>query len=448
MATDTLRWRFEDVSLHLPGDSQQPVLQSSHEASVSSLFRQAMAAMRVLKTAMLVLLSCNVRCFRALEHIDSVTSDRFLKLQDAALQQCHETDESDLNRLRKHFKTLKNTFTVYDLKEGFIDGLLQGLPDGSEEDQLYQFEEEMEKNSMLLRQYKSSNEQVECAAALQAETMVQRSCEAAYACHQANILELEADVRSAADSLRALESQVASMEEMRRSEAKESQVNHRFVEHMQWCDAMVSVLEALSGVSVASVSGDRLETRLTTRIDPSQPPPPGAASKTFEHTLLMQMDSSTGAVQHAELQPEGVDIQDLATAAIASQQGPSFVVRETQARLRHHLSRKQMLEEASAQFQLVPNELQDGVYQVQLPNGITADIKIPDEWPSTDADAIWGGCLQDQLPISNGHELLHYLPCNAYSPTQKGPSLHNSKTEAEAAASWPKQPAAYLAGTV
>lgn len=40
----------------------------------------------------------------------------------------------------------------------------------------------------------------------------------------------------------------------------------------------------------------------------------------------MQMDSSTGAVQHAELQPEGVDIQDLATAAIASQQGPSFVV--------------------------------------------------------------------------------------------------------------------------
>jgi len=28
--------------------------------------------------------------------------------------------------------------------------------------------------------------------------------------------------------------QVANMEEMRRSEAKESEVNHRFVEHMQW----------------------------------------------------------------------------------------------------------------------------------------------------------------------------------------------------------------------
>lgn len=40
-------------------------------------------------------------------------------------------------------------------------GLLQGLPDGSEEDQLYQFEEEMERNSVMLRQYKSSNEQVQ-----------------------------------------------------------------------------------------------------------------------------------------------------------------------------------------------------------------------------------------------------------------------------------------------
>ena len=86
-----------------------------------------MAAMRLHETSMLVLNSCKVRCCRALEHTDSVTSDRFLKLQDAALQQCHETDESDLNRLRKHFKTLKNTFTVYDLKEGFIDGTPQSL---------------------------------------------------------------------------------------------------------------------------------------------------------------------------------------------------------------------------------------------------------------------------------------------------------------------------------
>ena len=45
-------------------------------------------------------------------------------------------------------------------EETFCAGLLQGLPDGTEEEQLYQFEEEMERNSVMLRQYKSSNEQV------------------------------------------------------------------------------------------------------------------------------------------------------------------------------------------------------------------------------------------------------------------------------------------------
>ena len=49
---------------------------------------------------------------------------------------------------------------------------------------------------------------------------------------------------------------------------------------------MVSALEALSGVSVYSVNGDRLEIRLTTKIDPSQPLPPGLASLTYTHSLM------------------------------------------------------------------------------------------------------------------------------------------------------------------
>ena len=51
-------------------------------------------------------------------------------------------------------------FTSKLVKEILCTGLLQGLPDGTEEEQLYQFEEEMERNSVMLRQYKSSNEQV------------------------------------------------------------------------------------------------------------------------------------------------------------------------------------------------------------------------------------------------------------------------------------------------
>ncbi len=70
--------------------------------------------------------------------------------------------------------------------------------------------------------------------------------------------------------------------------------------------------------------------------------------------------------------------------------------------IRHRL-RSQFLvlcAEASAQFQLVPNELQDGVYQVQLPNGITADIKISDEWPNTDADVALLGVQSAAGPLA------------------------------------------------
>lgn len=60
---------------------------------------------------------------------------------------------------------------------------------------------------------------------------------------------------------------------------------------------MVSVLEALSGVSVASVSGDRLETRLTTRIDPSQPPPPGLLRHTLTSCIKLVSHNVSVALQ-------------------------------------------------------------------------------------------------------------------------------------------------------
>lgn len=42
--------------------------------------------------------------------------------------------------------------------------------------------------------------------------------------------------------------------------------------------------------------------------------------------------------------------------------------------------------EASGQFQLLPSALEQGVFQVQLPNGSSADISIPDSWPEAGAD--------------------------------------------------------------
>ncbi len=39
-----------------------------------------------------------------------------------AAEQSAGNGKSNLRRLKKQFKALKSTFTVYDMKEGFIDG--------------------------------------------------------------------------------------------------------------------------------------------------------------------------------------------------------------------------------------------------------------------------------------------------------------------------------------
>ena len=52
----------------------------------------------------------------------------------------------------------------------------------------------------------------------------------------------------------------------------------------------------------------------------------GLPGSTLQHTLLLQLDGMTGAVQTAELQPGDMDIKDVEQAATSGQQGPSFVV--------------------------------------------------------------------------------------------------------------------------
>lgn len=51
-----------------------------------------------------------------------------------------------------------------------------------------------------------------------------------------------------------------------------------------------------------------------------------APCSTFEHTLLMQLDSTGSAVEHIELQPADVDMQDISRAVTAGHKGASFVV--------------------------------------------------------------------------------------------------------------------------
>ena len=123
MTTDVARYRQEtpganavDASMDMvnarPG--QSPSVEALHRQDSRGVTQSLSRLHKQPKRLLLV--------YRALQELDASTSDRFLRLQDTALEQCQDSDDSDLRRLKKHFKTLKNTFTVYDLKEGFIEG--------------------------------------------------------------------------------------------------------------------------------------------------------------------------------------------------------------------------------------------------------------------------------------------------------------------------------------
>ena len=59
--------------------------------------------------------------------------------------------------MKRQFSSLKNTFLHYEVKDEFIAALADGLPNGTEEIQLQQFEEEAERTVSQLREWKAKN---------------------------------------------------------------------------------------------------------------------------------------------------------------------------------------------------------------------------------------------------------------------------------------------------
>jgi hypothetical protein len=80
-------------------------------------------------------------------------------ITEAATEQSASIGEADLRRLKRQFSSLKNTFTHYEVKDEFIAALADGLPNGTEDIQLAQFEEEAARNIETLRKMKAANEQ-------------------------------------------------------------------------------------------------------------------------------------------------------------------------------------------------------------------------------------------------------------------------------------------------
>lgn len=109
----------------------------------------------------------------ALAALDAA-DERFARIRSAAEEAAPGAGESDLRRLKRQFTSLKNTFTLYDVKDGFIDGLAEGGPDGGEAARLAEFESQAAEFGAAAKAAKAANG----AAADALRGLVDRVCDA------------------------------------------------------------------------------------------------------------------------------------------------------------------------------------------------------------------------------------------------------------------------------
>jgi hypothetical protein len=216
--------------------------------------------------------------------------------------------------MKRQFSSLKNTFLHYVVKDEFIAALADGLPNGTEEIQLAQFEEEGNKTIERLRTLKAQNEETqneingiiaEITAMLQEIQQINASaasnmarlqedinaaiaadaampsavpegideaeCHAALAEEQAHACALEAQIAAQLTQIYELEAilpkerevtgvaraELADLEEQRAArsgEASSTQTASRFASTSAWSEEYVALLQNLGGVQVLSSS--------------------------------------------------------------------------------------------------------------------------------------------------------------------------------------------------
>jgi hypothetical protein len=99
---------------------------------------------------------------RALELLSSANVERFLRVKDAARESAPGCGESDLRRLKRQFKSLKSNFVQFDVKEAFMDGLIEGRPVEREREEgfLTEVQQQVDAANAELRGHKDHNERL------------------------------------------------------------------------------------------------------------------------------------------------------------------------------------------------------------------------------------------------------------------------------------------------
>ncbi|KAL4518364.1 hypothetical protein Ndes2437A_g04651 [Nannochloris sp. 'desiccata'] len=248
----------------------------------------------------------------ALQLLQDGCNKRFDVIQETAKEQSAGVGEADMRRMKRQFSSLKNTFLHYVVKDEFIAALADGLPNGTEEIQLAQFEEEGNKTIERLRTLKAQNgetqneingiiaeitamlqeiqqinasaastmarlhedinaavaadaamppavpegiNEAECHAALAEEEAQACALEAQIAAQLTQIYELEAVLPIEREATGVARAELTDLEEQRAArsgEASSAQTCSRFASTSAWSEENVSLLQNLGGVKVLS----------------------------------------------------------------------------------------------------------------------------------------------------------------------------------------------------
>eukprot|EP00890_Picochlorum_soloecismus_P005651 jgi/Picsp_1/6087/NSC_03441-R1_hypothetical protein CHLNCDRAFT_145144 [Chlorella variabilis] len=329
---------------------------------------------------------CAANFVRALNLLKEGCEARSNTVQEAAKEQSVSVGDADLRRLKRQFSSLKNTFLHYEVKDEFIAALADGLPNGTEEIQLAQFEEEANRNIQLLRGWKGRNaekqeeiilliDQVDsalqsvatsAAATLDGvlelqqeidefereaglvpeeapEGMDEEECKRIIESEAARAGELESMLVTTIDSVSQLELQVPKEQEelemaktllaelkLKGKEQGDKEMaekeSRRFAASSAWALETISLLETLGGVRDAAVKNGTLSMKMESMY-PYAPVVGSDAlrdlSISVEHVVELEICSTSGLVTGGRVIPADVDVDELVCQANKLGRNPS-----------------------------------------------------------------------------------------------------------------------------
>eukprot|EP00884_Botryococcus_braunii_P012708 jgi/Botrbrau1/21438/Bobra.0216s0047.2 len=295
-------------------------------------------------------------------------SKRYAMVLNTSSEKACGAGASDLRRLKRQFSSLKNTYILYDVKEGFIDGLRGGLPDGTEAANLAEVETELDMHSGSIKTWKAKNQETEehllrdvtnfssqynrfkeekatTSKTLAATVGELKSRGAQDQAHMRTDLaeevgrmaELTQEARELESRIAACQAEAAELQEAIASEEEHMVLLKRkgiprlpeddVKSRTPWCQELSRLLTELSGVEVANINESSIELHLHRTHDKNTPGPSQKAM------LLLQFSDDNTEIRQAELLNTGIDIDDIVREANIQHRPLTFVVRESLKRL-------------------------------------------------------------------------------------------------------------------